>query len=489
VSEGGIPSELPKGWAWATLDEVSESVRNGIFVSRPGTEPAGVPILRIGAVRPLRLDLSDLRYSGQSVEELQAGDRLVLPGDLLFTRYNGNPELVGACVAVPGAVPALTYPDKLIRVRVDRRLVVPEFVAYAFSWKETRAQVREHVKTTAGQAGIAGGELKRIRLPVPPLEEQWRIVVMLEEQMSRLDAADLTLQVSGNRIDRYLQSMLHRMMSTHAPVQLREVLACGLSNGRSVPTRAGGFPVLRLTALSDTYVDLAQHKEGDWEESEATPFLIQQGDFLIARGNGSLSLVGRGSLVVDSPNPVAYPDTMIRARPDASKILPEYLPIIWSSLAVRHQIESQARTTAGIYKVNQKILEAIEFPLPDLPTQQALCAQWSNIEQQVRHLGHTVSISKRRSATLRRSLLAKAFAGHLVPQDPADEPVEALLDRIRAEREVARATKSRRRNSRRAPAQRTPDAAPVPDAPPPLPAGTPSHASATQTNLDLEISS
>jgi type I restriction enzyme S subunit len=60
---------------------------------------------------------------------------------------------------------------------------------------------------------------------------------------------------------------------------------------------------------------------------------------------------------------------MIRSRPDVAKILPEYLRIIWGSLPVRRQIESRARTTAGIHKVNQKILDSVEFPLPELDTQ------------------------------------------------------------------------------------------------------------------------
>lgn len=491
MSEGKIPSGLPKGWTWATLNEFSESVRNGIFVSRPGVEPNGVPILRIGAVRPLRLDLDDLRYSGQSAEELRSGDSLVLPGDLLFTRYNGNAELVGACASVPEAASILTYPDKLIRVRVNRKVVLPDFVAYAFSWHETRARVRQHAKTTAGQVGISGGELKKIKIPVPPLEEQSRIVAALDEQLSRLNSADGTLKISVRRIDRYLQAMLHRMTSAHEPVQLRDVLASGLTNGRSVPTRAGGFPVLRLTALSDTHVDLSQRKEGDWEENEAEPFLVQQGDFLISRGNGSVSLVGRGSIVAGTPIPVAYPDTMIRARPDPKKILPDYLRIIWSSLAVRHQIESQAHTTAGIHKVNQRILGAIQLPLPDLPTQRALCDQWSTIERQAGHLTHTVSISRRRGATLRRSLLAEAFAGRLVPQNPANEPADTLLAHIQAEHEAAGATTARHQKFRHAPEQRRrkSDTGAVPGKPPPLLADSPALASAAQPTLDLEFPS
>jgi type I restriction enzyme S subunit len=153
------------------LGEIA-SVRNGIFVSRPGSEPNGVPILRIGAVRSLSLDLSDLRYSERTEEDLRESDGLAQPGDLLFTRYNGNPRFVGACAAVPDDAPVLTYPDKLIRVRVTDDAALSEFVALACSVGAARAEIQASVRTTAGQAGIAGRDLKNVTLKLPDLKVQ-----------------------------------------------------------------------------------------------------------------------------------------------------------------------------------------------------------------------------------------------------------------------------------------------------------------------------
>lgn len=115
----------------------------------------------------------------------------------------------------------------------------------------------------------------------------------------------------------------------------------------------GGFPVLRLTALSPAGIDLTQRKNGAWTAEEARPFLVERGDFLVSRGNGTLKLVGRGSLVLEEPDPVAYPDTLIRVRVNEGLVYPEYLAIVWNSPIVRTQLESMARTTAGIHKVNQ----------------------------------------------------------------------------------------------------------------------------------------
>ncbi len=147
-------------------------VRNGIFVSRAGTEPDGIPILRIGAVRSLSLDLSDLRYSRRDESDLRAADALALPGNLLFTRYNGNPQFVGACAVVPSDAPTLTYPDKLIRVRITDDDALPSFVALACSVGGARARIQAAVRTTAGQAGISGRDLKAVTLLLPDCDAQ-----------------------------------------------------------------------------------------------------------------------------------------------------------------------------------------------------------------------------------------------------------------------------------------------------------------------------
>lgn len=157
-----------------------------------------------------------------------------------------------------------------------------------------------------------------------------------------------------------------------ASVRLADVISEPLVNGRSVRDHEGGFPVLRLTAIKDGWIDLSRSKQGAWTADDAAPFCVVEGDFLLSRGNGSLSLVGRGGVVGTVPAPVAFPDTMIRVRPDKRVLDSAFLRLIWQSPVVRSQIESRVRTTAGIYKLNQKILEDIHLSLPPLGEQQRI---------------------------------------------------------------------------------------------------------------------
>ncbi|MDJ1372439.1 restriction endonuclease subunit S [Gulosibacter molinativorax] len=191
------------------------ALKNGIYVSRPGVAPNGAPILRIGAVRPMTLDLEDLRYTGMAEQAVEKLDGRASPGDLLFTRYNGNAEYVGACAVVPGSAPFLTYPDKLIRLRIENRNALPEYVALACSSGETRAQIRQARRTSAGQVGIAGRSLKQISFHLPDIDTQRRIISETRE-----------IRQEASRLNDVLQRALRRSAS------LRRSLLSAAFSGR-----------------------------------------------------------------------------------------------------------------------------------------------------------------------------------------------------------------------------------------------------------------
>ncbi|WJV47674.1 restriction endonuclease subunit S [Streptomyces flavofungini] len=196
-----------------TLGAVASVVKNGIFISRPGSEPIGVPILRIGAVRPLRLDTTDIRYTGLQDNSEELSGSLLNAGDLLFTRYNGNPEYVGACAVVPDATGSLTYPDKLIRVVVDRQVVLPEYAALACSAGAARQYIRQRVKTTAGQAGISGRELKSVPLVLPSVEEQQRRVRQYQAAAEAIGMLQGGIERASIRSLHLRNALLHRAFS------------------------------------------------------------------------------------------------------------------------------------------------------------------------------------------------------------------------------------------------------------------------------------
>lgn len=213
-----------------TLDDLAAGVKNGIYVSRASTTPDGVPILRIGAVRPLQLMLDDLRYSGMSDSELRLKGGLLEKGDLLFTRYNGNPAYVGACATVPSHALPLTYPDKLIRLRVRSHFVTPEFLAIACSYGSAREQISARVKTSAGQAGISGRDLKQVAVHIPSLEVQERVAQTVRNTRDQVSIIGATLNDTQRRSNALRKAVLAaaftgKLTGLHTDQEIIEELA------------------------------------------------------------------------------------------------------------------------------------------------------------------------------------------------------------------------------------------------------------------------
>jgi len=198
-------------WATAPLSEVVHSVKNGVFVSRPGVDPPGHPIFRISAVRPLVLHTDDVRYA--EPVPAKAENYRVEVGDVLFTRYSGNADYVGAAAVVPADGAGVLHPDKLIRVITDTDRVLPEWLAAYVAAGEGRKEIEKRLKTTAGQVGISGSQLKTVPIATPPLEYQRRAVAHLQTLQHQRDLAARELATATSRSASLRRSILSAAFS------------------------------------------------------------------------------------------------------------------------------------------------------------------------------------------------------------------------------------------------------------------------------------
>jgi type I restriction enzyme, S subunit len=197
-------------WERVPLQQVLVSLRNGIFVSRPAPEPPGIPIFRISAVRPMALDVTDIRYAPADLDPDEKF--FVEEGDLLFTRYSGNPNYVGACALARGLPQPTLHPDKLIRGIVDRSQAEPAFLEIACSAGETLREIARRRKTTAGQVGIAGGQLKTVPVPLPSLETQREICTSVDSRLVAVNRLREEASSALRRASELKRAVLHRAL-------------------------------------------------------------------------------------------------------------------------------------------------------------------------------------------------------------------------------------------------------------------------------------
>jgi type I restriction enzyme S subunit len=98
----------------------------------------------------------------------------------------------------------------------------------------------------------------------------------------------------------------------------------------------------------------------------------------------------------------------------------------------RRAIIEQATSAAGLYTLSLSKVDALPIPLAPLEEQTVLI---SAVQDAVAHISSLSAVAQSSGAdltTLERAVLAKAFRGELVPQDPNDEPAEAMLARSQA---------------------------------------------------------
>ena len=206
VGESRPDDPIPASWVWVRFGDLIGELRNGIS-TRPEMGPPGVPILRISAVRGGSVDLDEIRYLLTGEEHLPVS--ALKDGDLLFTRYNGSLELLGVCGMVRGiAERTVLYPDKLMRVRFDHEAVSPPFTEIFFQVPKVHERITERSKSSAGQNGVSGSDIKDQPFTLPPLKEQQEIVRRVDELFAFADQIEARYTKAKAQVDRLTQSIL-----------------------------------------------------------------------------------------------------------------------------------------------------------------------------------------------------------------------------------------------------------------------------------------
>jgi type I restriction enzyme S subunit len=136
------------------------------------------------------------------------------PGDLLACRFNGNRSFVGRLALYLGYLGIKPiYPDKLIRLRLLSKLVLPKLVRCFAESSVVRRDIEGYCATTVGNWGISASNLKEVKIPLPPLAEQHRIVAKVDELMALCDQFEAAKTEREQSRDRLVAASLHRLNS------------------------------------------------------------------------------------------------------------------------------------------------------------------------------------------------------------------------------------------------------------------------------------
>ena len=300
----------------------------------------------------------------------------------------------------------------------------------------------------ATQKNISQTVLRSWLLPLPPLNEQRRMVAAIEEQLSRLDAADASLAAALRRLDGLRGLAAADAMDGSWPMtslgEIAEIVGGVTKDAKRQNDPAFvEVPYLRVANVQRGYLDLREVTTIRVPPAKAAALALQPGDVLFNEG-GDRDKLGRGWVWSGEIEGCIHQNHVFRARLREG-FEPKFVSWHGNTFG-KDWFERHGRQTTNLASLNLTTLKSFPVPSPPLAEQRRIVAEVEERVSVIDAMRASIERAQRRSAALRRSILERAFRGELVPQDPSDEPASVLLDRIRAERAAAEPT--RRRPSR-----------------------------------------
>ena len=283
------PFELPKGWEWTTVGEISKSILYG--VSESAKSKGEYKLLRITDIKNNAVDWNTVPYT--DYDEHKANAYLISDGDILFARTGAT---VGKSYLVKGLQDKAIYASYLIRVQTFNE-ILPEYVKYFFEsgfyWEQIQ---RDSVGI--GQPNVNGTTLSQLALSIPPINEQHRIVNELGSWLNIIDAIDngkAELQIAIKRVkSKILDLAIHGKLVPQDPndepasellkrINPKAEITCDNPHYQNLPK---GWAICSLENIIEYEQPTAYIVSStDYDDSYLTPVLTAGKSFIIGHTN------------------------------------------------------------------------------------------------------------------------------------------------------------------------------------------------------------
>lgn len=422
------PYEVPGNWCWTRLGVVSEVV-TGSTPSKKKPEYYGE---EFPFFKPADLD---------------AGRHTIIASEYLSSEGKKISRIIPAkstAVCCIGSIGKSGYLEVAGVTNQQINSVIPKVNSlYLYYFVNTEMFVNElWGKSSATTISIVNkSKMEQNLIPLPPLQEQQRIVDRIESLFAKLDEAKEKVQEVIASIDDNVEALLYKAFTgqltkdwRNSNIELEKwedttlsEIVSGLKYGSSEKSdyEYKGTPVLRIPNIGDGIVDFSDMKYMS-EELKNSSHEVFEDDILIIRSNGSRDLVGKCALVPMLPERYAYASFLIRMKV-SERVLPEYLVQFMNSSMARAQMFDKAKSSSGIHNINSKELGTIKICVPPIGEQKQIliCIQkFVNKEKRVQEISEEMLGSIDR---MKKSILAKAFRGELGTNNTDEKSAIELL--------------------------------------------------------------
>jgi len=293
-----------------------------------------------------------------------ARNGIIEKGDILVVKDGAT---TGKCAYVDLDFP---FPKAMINEHTYILRTRPSlFSKYAYYYLRSRRSMEYFEKKR--MHGVIGGLkksfIKEIKIPVPKIEIQRKVVAQIENLTSRIKEVAVLRRKVLNDLSLFSASIIEKVIYKNSKnlLPLENFILEGPRNGWSPPLDANGdigTPILTLSAVTGFRYNGTKIRLTSARTSDRAYYWLREGELLISRSN-TLDLVGHSAIYSGIPTPCICPDLIMKMTINPKKASTKYIHYCLQSNPVRQYITLKARGTSGtMKKINKKHVLGIPVP-------------------------------------------------------------------------------------------------------------------------------
>jgi type I restriction enzyme S subunit len=407
--------KLPEGWRWVRLGEVCKiNPRRPRLALAPHEPTTFVPMTS--------LDEEAGIIAGPEIrpfEQVKHGYTYFEEGDILFAKITPCMENGKAAIA-RGLLNGFGFGSTEFHVIRPSDLVTQEWLWLFIRQERFRKAAKASFRGGVGQQRVPQRFLEQYPFPLPPLDEQRRIVARIEELMGRIREARRLREEAKKDADMLVQAALAEVFpkpGSDLPhnwrwVKLGEV--CKINPRRPLLTLAPHEPTtfVPMTSLDEEAGVIAKPEVRPFEQVQHGYTYFEEGDILFAKitpcmENGKAA-IARGLL-----NGFGFGSTEFHVIRPSDLVTQEWLWLFIRQERFRSAAKTSFRGGVGQQRVPQRFLEQYLIPLPPLNEQRRIVAHLLAVQEKVKTLKDAQATTNEELQRLEQSILEKAFRDEL----------------------------------------------------------------------------
>jgi type I restriction enzyme S subunit len=388
------------GWPQITLSDVATFSSGGTpSKSRPEFWQGDIPWVSPKDMKTNRIQDTEDRISAEAIRS--SATRIVGLNSVLVVVRSG---ILAHSLPVATVGRHVAFNQDIKAITPKNGLLLPEFIFWMLKAHQPEI-LKIGVKKGATVHSLSNGFLEGLRFALPPLDEQRRIVVLLDRVAEIRRRAEATRAkaraiIPALFLDTFGDPATNPKGWPVSPLGDVADVQGGLQVSAARNALPVELPYLRVANVMRGSLDLSEIKLIRMSENERERTLLRGGDVLIVEGHGNPKEIGRAAVWDGSIDPCTHQNHLIRVRVDTHRLTAYYLETFLNSESGRSILIKKGKTTSGLNTISTQNVKTIQLPLPLLKTQTAYVEKVKRVEAVARNLEAAAAKAEAMAAAL-----------------------------------------------------------------------------------------